>query len=179
MSKKREKAHGSKGVKDQSLCWDCACATRGSTCPWATESKPVKGWWAKPHTIWFMQTNADGSRQRVETESFTVIMCPLFRRDSWRGGTQKQYNAPTGKNLVGAEERDIRKLAASIVYRAVLDWQRLEKGSIKKLAIAEGATLKSDELIEFFNSTYFENLLGITSNRSANDVRDMLGVPTT
>lgn len=179
MSKKREKAHGFKGVKDQSLCWDCACATDSSRCPWATESKPVKGWWAKPHTIWFMQTNADGSRHRVETESYCVIMCPLFRRDAYRGGTQKPYNAPRGGALKGTLYRDVQKLAAAIIEQSIRDWKRLDNGSINKLEITEGMTIKSDELVEFFNSTYFENLLDTVSNRTADEVRSILGVPTT
>lgn len=176
MSKKRVITAESKQVKDQSLCWDCACATESGTCPWATEFKPVDGWWAKPQTIWYNASYKDGRRERVEIPSYLVIMCPLFRRDAFRGGLKPiEKHKPI---LDNASDVDIRHLAAAIIRQSVVDWERLGRGFISKLSIAEGATIKTDELIEFFNSAYFEALLSTVSNVQPDRVRDMLKIPT-
>lgn len=167
----------SKPPKDQSICWDCAHSTEVGTCPWATEYKPVDGWWAKPRKIKFTQTNSDGSRVKVISDSYTVMMCPLFLRDSYRAGLVHNPNAPKKSIVKDATDGDIRALAAAIIRQAVIDWERLSHGRFAKMVTTENQTIKSDQLIEFFNSGYFEHLLSEVSGVTPDKFRKLLEIP--
>lgn len=60
------------------LCWDCARAT--GACSWSQSFVPVKGWQAIP------------TKQKAfgYSDTYIVISCPLFVRDS-TGYGQKHY----------------------------------------------------------------------------------------
>ena len=71
---------------DQTLCWECAKATRitegnGDTCEWATAFKPVPGWTAEPTKKYQTRDN--------QMDSFLVTDCPKFERDAVDGGTRR------------------------------------------------------------------------------------------
>ena len=167
----------SKQPKDQSICWDCAHSTEIGTCPWATEFKPVDGWWARPRKIRFVQTNSDGSKTQVISDSYTVIMCPLFCRDAFRAGVTENPNAPKKNIIKDATDTDIRALAAAIIRQSVVDWERLDHGRLAKIVTTENQTIKSDQLIEFFNSGYFEHLLSEVSGIHPSRFRKFLEIP--
>lgn len=76
----RNSAHGAKfcGYKGDTLCWDCAKAGYGnlSECPWERDFKPVDGWKAER----FVRQH-DYGHDKVESETYCVISCPLFVPD--------------------------------------------------------------------------------------------------
>lgn len=58
------------GLKDNTICWDCAKACN-SGCSWSDGSyTPVEGWEARP------DVNSNG------IESFLVVSCPEFVRET-------------------------------------------------------------------------------------------------
>ena len=61
-------------VISQTICWDCKKAIGG--CSWSETLTPVEGWTA-------IQNDKDN------TESYKVIMCPLFERDAYYYGLSK------------------------------------------------------------------------------------------
>lgn len=66
------------GKNIQTICWDCAKATGG--CSWSDELKPVDGWTAAP---------CQASQRFKPYDSYVVIRCPMFDRDSLNGGQEK------------------------------------------------------------------------------------------
>lgn len=66
--------------KTPTICWDCAKAVNG--CAWSKHGIPVKGWNAERHDIRNSKTDA-------WTESYSVIECPEFVRDSWGNGAKR------------------------------------------------------------------------------------------
>lgn len=83
--------------KRQTICWSCARAT--GNCPWseANNMHPVKGWTAEKVKIRCAKDH--------HMESYCVIECPLFLRDSLRNGQvrlsekeRKEINAITKKD---------------------------------------------------------------------------------
>lgn len=65
------------------LCWDCHNSTGG--CSWSSEFKPVDGWEAIPTVI---------KNGKYPENSFIVISCPCFIRDSYGYG---RYRLPPKK----------------------------------------------------------------------------------
>lgn len=57
----------------QSKCWDCANSTNGG-CDWSYDLTPVDGWIAE---------------YNAEKESYCVIDCPEFVRDSYEYGLKR------------------------------------------------------------------------------------------
>ena len=163
--------------KDQSLCWDCAHATDPSVCPWARDYTPVEGWWARPRKIRFTQTFPDGRHEKIISESCTVIFCPLFKRDAWRAGVHKDEDTQYPPFLRYSSNKDIRQLSAAILRQAVIDWERLDRGRLKRLITGENQTIKTDELLNFFHSGYFESLLAVATDADPDVARGVLGVP--
>lgn len=66
--------------KRHTLCWDCAKATTGD-CNWSQHEDfaPVDGWKAIP-------TRINVKQKKTYVNSFYVIDCPEFERDSKSGG---------------------------------------------------------------------------------------------
>ena len=56
------------------ICWCCSRATGG--CSWSDNLMPVKGWTAKPVI-------------KNTTNSYIVMNCPLFNRDSTNYGLRR------------------------------------------------------------------------------------------
>lgn len=79
------------------LCWDCENALGG--CSWSDHWKhePVKGWTAVRRDLRI--------KEGGEVESYRVIQCPEFVRDSTRGG---QYRYRRKQNGPGADGEDLR-----------------------------------------------------------------------
>ena len=159
-----------------SLCWDCANATNPDKCPWVGDGEPVDGWWARKDKIKFSFADWDGKIKTKMTDTYCVIMCPLFERDAWRGGLHK-HDIPTTPVLKYATAKDLRSLAAAIIYRQVVDWERLGRGEHKRIADTNGRYTKREDVVDFFNSEWFEQLLACVSTTSAEDCRKALGIP--
>lgn len=152
--------------KEHSLCWDCAHATDG-VCPWAERGEPVDGWWARSSRV------RCGAKYIEYSKSYVVIECPLFKRDAWRGGTKEDFAA--SHKVPIRDMRDFRTLAALIIKQAVEDWIELEYGKITSLVSCHGR-VSAAELIEFFHSGYFEELLSLCTEQSPEKVRSVLRV---
>jgi len=60
------------------LCWDCANALGG--CSWSKSFTPVEGWTAIRHK---RRYNNDKNEGRLDCDSYKVIDCPEFIRDSY------------------------------------------------------------------------------------------------
>ena len=58
-------------AKQDSLCWNCARATK--KCCWSRKFKPVPGWNATPTKIYVAENKYD--------DSYMVHSCPLFKKD--------------------------------------------------------------------------------------------------
>ena len=67
--------------RNRTLCWDCANAC--GDCTWSdrNEQKPVAGWTAVRRE----QHHKDGTT----VESYIVVKCPEFIRDSTDGGQHR------------------------------------------------------------------------------------------
>lgn len=168
------RSEGAKKAKDQTLCWDCANASKSGKCPWFTNYTPVDGWWAR-ETIIKTHTTKDDVDYFYETPSYCVIMCPLFERDSFRAGLIPGF-PPTHDTLKSAEDEDVKRLCAAIIQRAILDWKMLDYGRIKKLII-DSYTIKAEKLVAWFHSGDFELMLDKVSEHSPEQVREILCVP--
>ncbi len=178
MTKKSQEARSEaiKVAKCQTLCWDCKHATDVEACPWVRDGTPVDGWWAKRKDIKYRvdACEAHGVQTRLQ-ETYCVMMCPLFERDSYRAGLTEMRK--THVDISNATELDLRRLSAAIITQAVLDWEKLDRGKLKKLVTAEGSTIKSCKLIAWFNSPDFAVMLSAVSNLSPEQVKKQLEVP--
>lgn len=160
--------------KRQTLCWDCANATKPWKCPWAAENhEPVPGWEAEK-TIVNMRIRG----KLYPTESYCVTACPLFERDSNDGGL---YKAATGEKQERKTKdtplsRNLYPLYGEILAQAVKDWIQLDYGHFKRVEFADG-TVKKDEMISFFYGSWFADLVTTCTNYTPQQVRDMLKVP--
>lgn len=67
-------------------------------------------------------------------------------------------------------------LAEAIVERAARDWISLDHGKIDSLQL-DSTRVKRDELIEFFSSSWFEELLECFTVKRPEEVREWLKVP--
>ena len=162
--------------KNATLCWDCALATEAGKCPWVGDGEPVDGWWARPKQIRMMVGKGDGTSATYLTDTYTVIMCPLFKRDGWRGGIFK-HDCGSHVSLKDAEPSDLSALAAAIIMRQVEDWKTLQFGAVDSAVALGGNRVKRGDVIQFFNSKYFEELLSCVSTVNPQDAREVLRIP--
>ncbi len=72
-------------VSESSICWDCERSCAG--CSWSRYFEPVVGWKAIPTIV---------NVRAFKMESFRVVECPLFKRDSIRAGL-KWTDKPNAK----------------------------------------------------------------------------------
>lgn len=163
--------------KKHSLCWDCANATKGWKCPWASSKhEPVPGWEADSTIV-----NMRIKGVVYPTESFCVNACPLFERDSYGGGLYKSEEE-AGKQKVEVKEEDIPRsrnlypLYGEILAQSVKDWSQLDHGNFKRIEFADG-TVKRDEMMDFFHGEWFQTLLEVCTNYTPQQVREMIQVP--
>ena len=80
----------------QTLCWDCRNSTE-KECEWSRNFQPVEGW------------EAIKRRTKYNEDTYLVVSCPKFIRDSWHYGTyrtKEEYD----KFLEGKRERERKKI---------------------------------------------------------------------
>jgi hypothetical protein len=89
------------GNDAHTLCWDCAKCIGG--CSWSKEFKPVDGWDAVP-TIVKIAPGGHNRKPRI-TNSFKVLSCPEFERDSYNHGSRwvdkEKHRQENYRKLVG------------------------------------------------------------------------------
>ena len=146
------------------LCWDCAKATDEDACPWVKDNTPIPDWQAIDHRV----------AGRNGYNSFRITQCPLFYRDSYFGGKDWRWGRPPKVKL---EDSDTIEIAASVIEQAVSDWKTLRSIGVEEFRIT-GQYIKQKELIAFFNSRWFEQLLAIVTEVEPSKVRVALGVQT-
>lgn len=83
------------------LCWDCARSM--CRCSWSQEFIPVPGW------------NAIPTRDASGVESYKVLECPEFVRDSYEGGSRR--NPPLTAEEKLARKREINRNWIKTRYR--------------------------------------------------------------
>lgn len=149
--------------KPKSLCWDCANATDSGKCPWVDSFTPVPGWKAKPTKIF-------GS---YPMESYVVLDCPRFRRDSFGAGTEKCLLA--WKKPLKLYNDDLQNIAEAIIEGAVADWKALQYGALEAVTFCVSRITKQKTL-EFFFSEDFENYLSTFSERTPEQIRSWLKI---
>lgn len=66
----------------RTICWDCSRAC--GDCPWSSEAQPVEGWSAMKTQVKLHCETA--RREPVYTDSYVVLSCPMFSRDSYEYG---------------------------------------------------------------------------------------------
>lgn len=149
--------------KRHTLCWECKNATRPWNCPWVEKFGEVEGWMAKPTNV----------GKFYNYESFHVIDCPKFKRDSFLGGTE--WNLFGKRESTSLDDEDCQTLAEAICERAVEDWKFLDYGLLDEIAFCGGRIFKS-ELLEFFFSEWFESLLESFTERTPQNIRRYLKI---
>jgi len=147
----------------QSLCWDCRNSTRPWICPWAGKYRQVKDWKAKPTRV---------SPKSSPFDSFNVLACPGFKRDSYCGGLVD----PPNKRRVTIDADDVPNLAEAVIEQAVTDWIALDYGELDSLRFC-GQLVERDKLLEFFFSKWFEILLESFSERTPQQIRRAIKIP--
>lgn len=136
-----------------SKCQSCKNALGKTACSWARNFTPVEGWRADPTVI--------SAGSVVEETSYCVYYCPNYER---------------GNSDVEWGSGDYRRLLMDILYQAIADWKALNCGQIESLRY-KSEVIKSEELIHFFNSKYFEWLVRLTINVDPGEIRSALKIP--
>lgn len=149
---------------EQSLCWDCALSTQLGECEWADRFEPVPGWEAEKC---YCGKNGYGY------ESYDVIACPKFKRDSYEGGITKD---PMCHKRIMLDDPAVRSLSEAIIERAVDDWRELRNGELARTRVSDGKAVKREELIRFFFSAEFASMLNSFSRYTPAQIRRFLGV---
>jgi hypothetical protein len=149
---------------EQSLCWDCALATQPWKCEWADRFEPVPGWEAEEC---YCGQNGSGY------ESYNVIACPKFKRDSYAGGLAKD---PMCRKRIMLDDPGVRALSEAIIERAVDDWKELRNGELASTRTSDGKAVKRKELIQFFFSGEFASMLNSFSKYTPAQIRRFLDV---
>ena len=144
-------------TNEQSLCWDCFWSTHPEKCQWVARNKPVKGWNAEPTRV---------SPRSAPFDSYKVVGCPKFKRDSYRGGLVD----PPNRRRVKLWDDDIPNLASAIIEQAVTDWIALDYGAIDSILFC-GQSIERKKLLEFFFSRWFEVLLESFSEWTPKQIR--------
>lgn len=149
---------------EQSLCWDCSLATQPWKCEWADRFEPVPGWEAEKC---YCGKKGDGY------ESYNVIACPKFKRDSYAGGLAKD---PMCRKRIALDNPEVRALSEAIIERAVDDWKELRNGELARTRASDGKAVKREELIRFFFSGEFASMLNSFSRYTPAQIRRFLDV---
>jgi hypothetical protein len=149
---------------EQSLCWDCALATQPWKCEWADRFEPVPGWEAEKCYC---------GKKGYGYESYNVIACPKFKRDSYAGGLAKD---PMCRKRIMLDDPGVRELSEAIIERAVDDWRELMCGKLASTRTSDGKAVKRDELIRFFFSGEFASMLNSFSKYTPAQIRRFLDV---
>ena len=137
-----------------SKCGRCIHAAAGDkTCPWHDRFQPVDGWTATPTVI--------SEKQSYREDSYEVADCPLYER----GHPERHYS-----------DDAISRIAIETMFQAVDDWRSLDSGKRDELRYV-GQTIKREELIEFFNSPWFETMVRSVLDVSPSKIRKALRVP--
>lgn len=138
-----------------SKCGRCIHAAAGdNTCPWHTRFQPVEGWTAKPTVL------HDNQPYKRDT-SFDVQKCPLYER----GHPERHY-----------DDEGMSRLVIETMMQAVEDWKALGCGKADGLRYV-GQVVTREELIEFFNSPWFENMVMSCLSVRPSQIRAALKVP--
>ncbi len=71
-------------------------------------------------------------------------------------------------------DEGLRRLAATIIHTAVLDWRRTRNAQ-GRVAVpkAKGVFVHRKEVVEFFNSTWFDSLADILGLDAENILRQL------
>lgn len=170
-SKRKERVQD---PNSRTLCWDCKHATDINYCPWVRDGTPVEGWWARSKAIQYLIYPQDAPAFTREIDSYCVICCPLFDRDSFSAGLLPMEKKRTEYKY--ADSSDIKALCAAIITQAIADWNKLDRGRFAKALAADGQTIKRDEVVEFFYSAFFEEILDAVSSLTPAKVREELGI---
>ena len=164
MSHTKPQKHKGDTNHDPSLCWDCANATRPWRCCWVRDNRPYPGWLAKKTLV---------SKKSVPYESYHVLICPGFVRDSYLGGLMCDTEA---NHKVTIDDDDTMQLAEAIVERAVEDWIALHYGDIPKLSKCDGSAVNRKEVVEFFYSDWCKELMESFTDYTPNNLQIYLGM---
>lgn len=147
------------------LCWDCALANGSGDCPWAENHTPVEGWNAIPNHV------AGGAGY----DSYAVIECPKFKRDSRNGGQDWRWLKPLTESELSSG--DAIRLSCRIIDQAVQDWKSLKDYEEFPLRL-DGQVVWRRDVVSFFNSVWFERLLTLASgDLDPEDCRATLKIP--
>ena len=73
------------------------------------------------------------------------------------------------------DNSDVRTLSREIIISAVKDWDALGRGA-KKYAVVAGVTVDREELVDFFYSEFFNELVKASTSRSPKEVRRAIGL---
>ena len=148
---------------EPTLCFDCNCATKPWACCWVDRCEPVPGWAADLTTV---------SPKSSPYHSYHVRVCPNFRRDAYRGGVMEHH----ATERVKIDNNDTTTLAGAICERAVVDWIALDYGRLQS-AKCDGSLVQRRKLLEFFFSTWFEELLASFSRYTPAQIRRAIRIP--
>lgn len=148
--------------RDPSLCWDCANATRPWNCQWVRSGKPVNGWIARKTIV---------NKKWHPAESYHVLTCPKFVRDSQLGGMENDEEA---KHKVELSGHCVDSIAEAIVQRAVEDWIALCYGDMSRRSHVDGYAVERREVLEFFYTDWCKELLESFTDYTPADLRRFL-----
>lgn len=136
-----------------SICGTCVNALGETACEWATDFIPVKGWTATPTKI--------SENQHYAETSYCVMFCPKYKY---------------GHSKVNYGGGDIKRIVLETLIQAVEDWKALDYGRIAEKKY-QGDVIRSEDLINFFNSRYFNYLVKHCTNYKPRQIRKALHVP--
>lgn len=91
-------------------------------------------------------------------DSYKVIECPLFKRDSFDGGNTKDVFIKHEPPKI--DDSDVYALACAIIARYAEDWKALEYGKLTEVYMG-GAHIYKVHVLKFFASQWFGDLLSI------------------
>lgn len=69
------------------------------------------------------------------------------------------------------------ELMCAVVEQAVLDWRDLDCGKVTAIMTGDGSVVKKKEVVEFFQSRWFDALVYNTLDFSPEQIRAALKVP--
>ena len=139
-----------KNGANPSLCWDCENCTKPNVCSWVRDFTPVDGWRAK-------KTRLGGA---YPMDSYLVIECPLFNRSSYGAGMATDIMCGR-EDSFDLSNDDLKAISCAIIERYVEDWKFIDYGEKDNINYC-GGVLKRKEILEFFISEWFADLLDAT-----------------
>lgn len=146
------------------LCFECQKATDGNECPWVRDFTPVPGWWAHETRV----------AANSGYDSYHVVDCPLCKKDAYSGGNEWRLGHPQRKTRLGDD--DVIEFAARTIEQAIDDWKTITYFKANDMRLVGQIVWKAD-LIEFFNSKWFERLLAAVTDVEPSIVRKALKIP--